>query len=89
VKWSCDEIEEVVRDLYVTYNLVSAIEKKWRKFHTFPCTLEEEPDDEHLETSHRNHHKTDYAAEVEDSLLGRADGAQISILSCSEVFLIS
>lgn len=54
---------------------------------TFPGTLEEESDNQDLQTSHSNHHAHLDHTEIEDSLLRTPDRAEIAVLSCPEVFL--
>ena len=51
--------------------------------------LEEEPDDEHLESSHTDDKTTLDHAEVLDSLLCAPDGAEVSVLASTEVLLVT
>lgn len=51
--------------------------------------LEEEPDDEDLQSSHANDKTNLDHAEVDNSLLGTVDRAEISVLAGSEVLLVS
>lgn len=60
----------------------------WRKL-TLPSPLEEEPHNKHLQPSHRNHHQTLNNTEIENSSLGAAHGAEVSVLTRTEVFLVS
>jgi hypothetical protein len=54
---------------------------------TFPRTLEEVPDNEHLQCSHTNHHGRFDEGEVEYSPLRAADSIKVSVFSRPEVFL--
>lgn len=56
---------------------------------TFPCTLEEEPNNKHLQTSHGHHHQAFNHTKVEDPPLGAANRAKIAILAGPEVFLVA
>jgi hypothetical protein len=56
---------------------------------TLARALEEEAHDEDLQASHAYHHQTLDDGEVEDSLLGAPDGAEVSVLAGAEVFLVS
>jgi hypothetical protein len=56
---------------------------------TFPGSLEEEPDNKDLESSHRNHHTRLDHREIEDSSLRTPDRAEIAVLARPEVFLLS
>jgi hypothetical protein len=55
---------------------------------TLSGTLEEEPDNEHLKSSHTNHEPTLDNAEVEYPSLRALYGAEIAVLACPEVLLI-
>ena len=55
---------------------------------TFAASSEEPPHDEDLETSHGNHHAAFHQAEIEDSLRGAVDRAEIAILPSTEVLLL-
>lgn len=57
--------------------------------HTFSPTLEEHSDNKDLKTGHGDNHDTLEQREVEDSALSAPDGAKISVLSCTEVLLLS
>jgi hypothetical protein len=53
----------------------------------FPRALEEEPDDQNLQSRHANHHSHFNQAEIEDSTFCAPDCAKIPVLSCAEIFL--
>ena len=50
--------------------------------------LEEEADDEDLQGSHADDHGALDQAEVDDSALGAADGAEVAVLAGAEVLLV-
>jgi hypothetical protein len=50
-------------------------------------SLEEEPDDKHLQTAHADDEGDLDHAEVDDAVLGTVDGAEVSVLSGAEVLL--
>ena len=53
------------------------------------CTnLEEEADDENLQSAHANHHGALNETEVDDPALRAADGAEVSVLARAEVLLV-
>ena len=56
---------------------------------SLPRALEKEPHNKHLQPSHTNHHQTLNNTEIEDSPLRTPNRAEITILSCTEVFLVS
>ena len=56
--------------------------------HTFPCPLEEEPDDKHLQASHSHHQPTFDNAKIKYSRLSALDRTEIPILPRPEVLLI-
>lgn len=56
---------------------------------TFPCALEEEPNNKHLQTSHGHHHQALNHTEVEDPPLGAANRAEIAVLAGPEVLLVA
>jgi len=56
---------------------------------TFPSAREELSDNEDLQASHRHHHDHLHQAEVEDTLLGTPHRAEVPVLSCAEVLLLS
>ena len=49
--------------------------------------MEEEPDDQDLQSRHPDHHAYFNQTEIEDPLLRTSNRAKVSVLSCSEVFL--
>lgn len=51
--------------------------------------LEEEADDEDLQACHSHHHERLNNTQVEDSPLRASDGAEIAVLSCAEVLLVT
>jgi hypothetical protein len=53
----------------------------------FPRPLEEEPNDQDLQSRHPYHHPYFNQTEIEDSVFRTADRAEVPILSCTEVFL--
>jgi hypothetical protein len=57
--------------------------------HTFSSPLEEEPNNEHLQSSHSNHHANLNDTKIEDPLLGTPNRAEIPILPRAEVFLVT
>ena len=60
---------------------------KIRSYIAFPRPLEEEPDDQDLQSRHPNHHPYFDQTEIEDSLFRTPDRAEVPVLSCTEVFL--
>ena len=56
---------------------------------TFSGTLEEEPHNEDLQRSHRNHHQALNHAEVENTTLRTTNGAEVPVLSRAEVLLVA
>lgn len=54
---------------------------------TFSCSLEKESDNKDLQCGHSNHHQDFDQGEIEYPLLSALDRAEISVFSCSEVFL--
>lgn len=59
------------------------------KERTFSSSLEEEPHDEHLQGSHRDHHQTLNDTEIENPPLRTPNRAEIPVLPCAEVFLVA
>jgi hypothetical protein len=51
--------------------------------------LEEELNNENLESTHANHQRHLDQAEVDDPLLRAADGAEVAVLAGTEIFLVS
>ncbi len=51
--------------------------------------MEEEPNDEDLQTRHGNHHKALDDAEVENATLRAPDRAEVSVFSGAEVLLVA
>lgn len=56
---------------------------------TLASALEEEPDDEDLQTRHCNHHQALDDAEVEYATLRAPDRAEVSVFSRPEVLLVA
>lgn len=54
-----------------------------------PCALEEEADNKDLEGTHADDEAGLDQAEVDDSLLGASNGAEVAVLTRAEVFLVS
>lgn len=52
-------------------------------------TLEEEPDNKHLQCSHADNQSNLDHAKVDNALLRAGHGAEVAILSCSKVLLVS
>lgn len=57
--------------------------------YTFPRTLEEEPNNKHLQPGHCHHHHALDKAEIENPLLSTAHSAEIAIFARPEVFLVT
>lgn len=51
--------------------------------------LEEESNNKDLKAAHSNHHDDLNQAEIDYSRLGASDGAEVSVLTGTEVFLVS
>jgi hypothetical protein len=51
--------------------------------------LEEEPNNEYLQTTHGDYHGDLDQTKVDNSGLGASDGAEVSVLSRAKVFLVS
>jgi hypothetical protein len=51
--------------------------------------LEEEPNNENLQSGHGNHHEAFNDAEVPDSAFRRPHGTEVAVLACSEVLLVT
>lgn len=56
---------------------------------TFPATSEEHANDEDLQASHADHQTTLHQAEIEYSLFGASDCAEVSVLTRAEVLLLA
>lgn len=56
---------------------------------TLAGTLEKEPDDKNLKGAHGCDEEDLDQAEVDDSLLGAADSAEVAVLAGAEVFLVA
>ena len=56
---------------------------------TFPCALEEKAHNEDLQASHRHHHQALNYAKVEDPAFGTTNGAEVAVLTGTEVFLVA
>lgn len=56
---------------------------------TLSSTLEEETDNEHLKARHGNHHQALDDTEIEDSPFRTPHGAEVAVLSGTEVLLVS
>lgn len=54
-----------------------------------PCALEEKPDDKYLESTHADDEPGLDQAEVDNPLLSAPDGAEVAVLTCAEVLLVS
>lgn len=54
-----------------------------------PCALEKETDDKDLESSHADDEAGLDQAEVDNPLLSAPDGAEVAVLACAEVLLVS
>lgn len=61
----------------------------WREERTFAGSLEEEPHNKHLQSSHGNHHQSLNHAEVPDTALGAAHSAEVAVLARPEVLLVA
>lgn len=51
--------------------------------------LEKEPDNKHLQRPHADNQTNLDDAEIDDSLFRAVDSAEVSVLACAEVFLVS
>lgn len=58
-------------------------------YNTFPSTLEEESDNEDLESCHGHNQTRLHQTEVEYPLLGALDGAKVAVLARAEVLLVA
>jgi hypothetical protein len=56
---------------------------------TLASALEEEPNDEDLQTRHCDHHQALDDAKVENATLRAPDCAEVSVFSCPEVLLVA
>jgi hypothetical protein len=59
------------------------LEKKYTTY------LEKEPNNKHLQPSHTHHHQALNNTEVENPSLRTPNGAEISVLTGTEVFLVT
>lgn len=57
--------------------------------HTFPGSLEEEPDHQDLQDGHSHHHNHFNQAEIEDPLFSTPNRAKVAVFSCPEILLHS
>jgi hypothetical protein len=58
-----------------------------RSYVALSRALEEEPNDQNLQSRHPNHHANLDQTEIEDPVLGTPDRAEVPVFSCAEVFL--
>ena len=56
---------------------------------TFPCSLEEEPHNKHLQPSHTNHQSALHHAKIKYPTLRTLNSAEVSVLARAEVFLVA
>lgn len=56
---------------------------------TLASTLEEESDNKHLQRTHTDNKSNLDHAEVDNALLRARDSAEVTVLTCSKVFLVS
>ena len=58
-------------------------------YNTFPSALEEEADNEDLQSCHGHKQARLHQTEVEYPLLGALDGAEVAVLARAEVLLVA
>jgi hypothetical protein len=83
--------------LPLTENLLASLSTTWylprrtssRSHIALARALEEEPDNEDLQSGHDNHQAAFHQGEVEDPPLGAPDSAEIPVFTCAEVLLVS
>ena len=56
---------------------------------TFPCPLEEESHNKHLQSSHTNHQSALHHTKIKYPTLRTFNSAEVSILARAEVFLVA
>ena len=61
----------------------------FRSHVSLPRALEEEPDNENLQSCHTHHHQALNYTKVENPPLCTPNGAEVTILSRAEIFLIA
>ena len=75
---------------YPTHKSATPHDSRLRYFKlTFPCSLEEEPHNKHLQPSHTNHQPALHHTKVKYPTLRTFNSAEVSILARAEVFLVA